>query len=128
MLPDIPPGRTLLIIPVKPDACRVGDVAVFTDGPYRLVAHRLLLRVGLGRWTYWFQKGDHNPLGGWINARRICGLALGLAEDDGAATPSIPRDSVLYKPERVRQNLRVHLRNRLLAWPRKIRDRLTGAR
>ena len=125
MLPDIPPGTTLLITPIAPDACRVGDVVVFSEGQYRLVAHRLLWRLRLGRWSWCFQKGDNNPFGGWIRSRRICGLALRLAAPGEDGTAPVEQ-SVLYKPQRVRQSLRAHLRNRLLLWPRRIRKRLFG--
>lgn len=127
MLPDIPPGSTLLIRAADHRSCRVGDVAVFTEGPYRLVAHRLLLRVGLGSLVFFFQKGDNNPRGGWIRARRICGLAVGLAESASSGSEAADKHSALYKPELVGQSLKGHLRNVLLAWPRRIRDRLQGA-
>jgi len=75
MLPDIPPGSTLVIAPCTALNVQRGDVVVFLDGE-RLVAHRLLLHFNIGPLQVLFQKGDNNTRGGWLSPAQIKGLVL----------------------------------------------------
>lgn len=119
MLPLLVPGRDILILPAVPGDCRCGDVVVLRVGE-RLLAHRLLLKWSCCGRDLIFEKGDRNPRGRWRQAVCIRGRVVGLA--DG---PAIPPAS-LSSPALARISLAGHWRERLLAGPRRLRDRLLG--
>ncbi|MBN2508892.1 MAG: hypothetical protein JXB03_01405 [Spirochaetales bacterium] len=62
-----------------------GTVAVFyADG--RFYFHRILARRG----GLVYEKGDGNPRGGWIDAKRIIGLVVGHRRKEGGQDRDIP--------------------------------------
>jgi len=82
MVPYLVPGGNVEIEQRTWRACRRGDIVVFWDGE-RLTAHRLLLTFHRGgRWIFW-EKGDANPLGRWIDAERVLGVVTGAWRPDG---------------------------------------------
>ena len=84
MHPALPRGCTLVIEPLAGGgAATSGQVAVLArDG--RLVAHRVLLRVG----TRVLEMGDANRRGVWRPASDIVGRVVGAAATDGSALPA----------------------------------------
>ena len=82
MAPDLLPGLLVRIKAVPWRDCRAGDIIVFREGT-RLTAHRLLCRIRLGRRTLFFQKGDANRLGTWIQGERVVGIVSEKQAADG---------------------------------------------
>ena len=119
MRPSIALGSKILIAPADYSTCRLGDVVVYLEGD-RLIAHRLLWTLG----PFHFHKGDANPNGHWINCKMVRGIVREVlpAEDVAAAFPGVDPFSVAAAQNSRRQ----YLRNVVLAWPRWVRDRLTG--
>lgn len=123
MRPAIPLGSTIRIKAGNGSLCRVGDVTVYLEGN-RLVAHRVLWIVGLGKARWIFQKGDANRFGHWIAAADVKGVVREVfpAEDVGGAFPGKDPYS-LTAAARSRREL---LRSWLLAPPRLLKRLLTG--
>ena len=61
----------------------MGDVVIYREEEVKLVANRLLLRIGWGRWQWLFQKGDNNATGRWIRSRDVVGLVIGITPPEG---------------------------------------------
>ncbi len=91
MLPDFPPDSILQIDQSAAKHCRVGDVVVYQDGD-RLIAHRLLFRLGFGTRSVFFEKGDANTHGSWIKAHRIKGLVTGIIKQEGQSPAPVRGD------------------------------------
>ncbi len=107
MAPAIPVGARLEIL-VRPDRkCRAGDVVVFQEGD-KLIAHRILLVLPLGRRRCLLEKGDANPLGRWRRETAVRGRVVGFTTAAGSTTTD-PADSNL-----ARRGLRRHLRQWLV--------------
>lgn len=117
MLPDIPRGAILHIRPGGCRNCRVGDVVIYREEEVKLVAHRLLLRVGWGRGQWLFQKGDNNASGCWIRSREVVGLVTGITLPEGSAARA-PRS--LASRRKAWRSLVGHVSHQLLAWPRTV--------
>jgi len=119
MLPDIPVGAVLEVEKVPGEHCRPGDVVVYRVDD-RLVAHRILWRIGLGSRRFFFEKGDTNERGGWIRSGKVCGLVTAIHA--GPDRRPLPRDIC-----RARANRAAVLREWVLRWPRRLRDLLRPA-
>jgi hypothetical protein len=83
MSPSIPLGCRIEIKPCPADQCRLGDVMVYMDEG-RLVAHRLLWRVG----RFLYTKGDANAFGHWIGSAQVKGLIVGVWPDENLPQPA----------------------------------------
>jgi hypothetical protein len=123
MRPAIPLGSTIRIKAGNGSLCRVGDVTVYLDGN-RLVAHRVLWIIGLGKTRWIFQKGDANRFGHWITAADVKGVVREVfpAEDVGAAFPGKDPFSLAAAAKSRRE----FLHNGLLAPVRLIQRLVTG--
>lgn len=106
MLPDIPPGATLVIAPCTATDVQRGDVIVF-QSENRLVAHRLILQHTIGPLQVLFQKGDCNTHGGWISPSQVKGKVLEVEREHDI----IPVSSNIAASESVRHLLRNLFRN-----------------
>nr|MEE4269327.1 hypothetical protein [Candidatus Krumholzibacteria bacterium] len=119
MGPQIPLGCRIEIRPGPADQCRLGDVMVYMDEG-RLVAHRLLWRVG----PYLYTKGDANAYGHWIGSSQVKGLIVGVWPAENLPQPTQAMDpSSLAAAQKSRKEL---LHNIILWLPRKVRDLLRG--
>lgn len=121
MLPDLPLGALLEIEPVLPRDCRYGDVIIFQEGPEgqrRLIAHRIIGRLGFGSRLLFLQKGDANAFGHWASSSRVCGRVRRVIPSDGDESAAIAASSV----SRADRSRYLHFRNLILYWPRRIRD------
>lgn len=106
MLPDIPPGSTLVIAPCTATDVQRGDVVVFqTDN--RLVAHRLIIQCTIGTLQVLFQKGDCNSHGSWISPKRVKGKVLEVEREHDI----IPVSSNMAASESLRHLFRNFFRN-----------------
>lgn len=73
MMPHLPPGGAICVDCAPSLRPRLGDIIVFREED-RLVAHRLLLRLRLGRRCYLYQKGDAARVGRWVPEARLVGV------------------------------------------------------
>jgi hypothetical protein len=113
MSPGIPLGCRIEIKPCQADQCRLGDVMVYMDKG-RLVAHRLLWRVG----RYLYTKGDANAFGHWIGSSQVKGLIVGVWPAEDLPQPAQPLNpSSREAAARSREEL---IRHTILWVPRKI--------
>ncbi len=86
MAPTLPVGCVLEITPADGRGVAPGEVAVLArDG--RLVAHRVLLRVGGGRTGWLLEMGDANRRGHWRPVTDVVGRVRAVRAADGAALP-----------------------------------------
>ncbi|MCP4291035.1 MAG: hypothetical protein GY780_04265 [bacterium] len=116
MLPDFPVGSTLHIKKTEGNRCHPGDVIVYRDND-RLVAHRLLLRVGLGSRLFFFEKGDTNDRGRWIPSTWIKGLVTSVVLPESEISQDVVRQS-----DKASRSLWADFIHRVLAPPRKIKQ------
>ena len=115
MLPEIPVQSVIYIEKTEANHCQPGDVVVYRDGD-RLVAHRLLWRLGRGSSMLIFEKGDTNHRGSWIRGHQIVGLVLAVDLKDGQPPKPLnghSRDALA--------GLKADFRHRLLAFPRRVK-------
>lgn len=125
MLPDLPLGALLEIEAARPAECRYGDVVIFQEGPEarkRLVAHRVIGRLGFGSAFLFLQKGDANPYGHWTRGSLVCGRVRRVLPENGDESGAMAASS----PRRADRSRYLHFRNLILYWPRRIRDRIRG--
>lgn len=120
MLPLLRPDSLITIEGRRWQACRCGDVIVISSRQ-KLTAHRLLLKIGLGRRGFLYEKGDLNLFGRWIAAGKVVGRVVACQTSDGGSCvladitdPRTPR------AEARRQLVRDALA-RLLYLPRKVK-------
>jgi hypothetical protein len=66
-------GGRIRILCVPRNRISVGDIIVFRENR-RLIAHRLLMRIPIGKASLVYQKGDAMDLGKWISGNRIIGI------------------------------------------------------
>ena len=59
-----------------------GDIIVFRESG-RLIAHRLLFRLQLGRRLYLYQKGDSAGIGHWVRDNKMVGVVTSSTDADG---------------------------------------------
>lgn len=85
MSPHLVPGGRLQLDCSPSLRPRLGDVVVYREQD-RLIAHRLLLRVRLGRRCWLYQKGDAARTGSWVNAAGVIGVVVGASGPDGEPT------------------------------------------
>jgi len=93
MVPAIPVGASLRITMSPTAPCRVGDVIVFLQDN-RLIAHRILLVLRAGPWSWLLEKGDANPLGRWRRDADVRGRVVGFCVA-GQPPQDDPTDSTL---------------------------------
>ena len=93
MVPAIPVGAVLRINLSPAALCQPGDVAVFLDGK-RLIAHRILLALRAGPWSWLLEKGDANRLGRWRRDAEVRGKVVGFSVVDQPDQDD-PADSAL---------------------------------
>jgi hypothetical protein len=79
---QMPPGGTIRVLACSWREIWSGDILVFREG-FRLVAHRLLLRWSVGASAVIYQKGDANPLGGFLAGRQIVGVVTESHDPEG---------------------------------------------
>jgi len=94
MLPCLPVGADIEIVPAAGPECRVGDVVVYRRGE-RLVAHRLLFGWGHAPGGWFLERGDGVSTAGVIRAGRILGKVVAVHLPTGEVRP-------LDGPERLR--------------------------
>ena len=82
MIPCLRPGGRVRIECSGADRARPGDIIVFRDSD-QLVAHRLVFRLGLGRYGYLYQRGDAEGTGSWVRERQVVGLVTVSTDADG---------------------------------------------
>ncbi len=75
-------GNTIRIRPISWNRILRGDIIVFKENR-RLIAHRMLARISLGRFQLAYQKGDAISLGKWIPARYILGVVTAAWDRSG---------------------------------------------
>lgn len=92
MAPAIPVGAVLRIA-TSPEPCQAGDVVVFRQGE-RLIAHRILLVLRAGPWSWLLEKGDANRLGHWRQDADVRGRVVGF-RSAGQPPQDDPTDSAL---------------------------------
>ena len=73
MMPYLRPGGHVRIECDGADRARPGEIIVFHEAD-RLVAHRLLVRLGLGRRRYLYQRGDAAGIGSWVREHQVLGV------------------------------------------------------
>ena len=69
----LPPSGTIQVLGCAWRETVAGDIIVFREG-FRLVAHRQLFRLSVGTHAVVYQKGDANPLGGFVVGKQIIGV------------------------------------------------------
>lgn len=121
MLPVIPRGAILSIKPSTCKNCAVGQVVIYREDQVKLVAHRLLLRIGWGSWQWLFQKGDNNPTGRWIRSRDVVGLVTHIQLSADGSDPVSRAPTELASRREAWRSLMGHLGNKLLVGPRSAR-------
>jgi hypothetical protein len=99
MNPTLPPGSLLVIDPRCGDRFRRGDVVVMADGE-RLVAHRVLLRLG----SRFLEMGDAGLAGCWRRSDDVSGRVI------SATPPRGDRSFDPFAPERATRGLLRFLR------------------
>jgi signal peptidase I len=82
MSPEISPGDIISIECMPWRDCKTGEIIVFRDDK-GLVAHRLLLRFRFPGKYYFYQKGDGNRFGGFIDADRVVGVVVESEDSTG---------------------------------------------
>ncbi len=120
MLPEVPVGAFLHIEKIESRHCRTGDLVIYRMDD-RLVAHRVLLRLGWKNTWVIYEKGDNTAVGHWILGRRVRGRAVAV-EMDGQPPHSLAKNHQL-----ARQSLRADLLNRLLVLPRHLKQLIRGS-
>ncbi len=120
MGPVIPLGCRIEIRPCSAGQCRLGDVLVYMDEG-RLVAHRLLWRVG----PYLYTKGDANAFGHWIGNPQVKGLIVGVWPAESLPQPAQAMDPSSRKA--VQKSRKELVRHTILWLPRKFLDLLRGS-
>ena len=75
MSPQLTPGDIISIKCMTWRECEVGDIIVFR-GDRELIAHRLLFRLPFPGKCYFYQKGDVNRFGEFIDADRVVGVVV----------------------------------------------------
>ncbi len=116
MLPDIPVQSVIHIQKIDSRSCRPGDVVVYREGA-RMVAHRLLFRVGWGSRALFFEKGDANDRGSWIRGNQILGVVLAVEMTDGE-----PARPLKCHSSQALVGLRADFLHRVLAFPRRVKS------
>ena len=115
MRPGIPVDSLLHIQKSSAAACPPGAVMIYRDGD-RLVAHRLLWRLGWGSRALLFEKGDANDRGRWIRSGQVLGMATAVLLP-GAESPQ----SLLPDRSQAWRSLLADARHRILAFPRRLK-------
>jgi len=82
MMPYLRPGGHVRIECDGADRARPGEIIVFHEAD-RLVAHRLLVRLGLGRRRYLYQRGDAAGIGHWVREKQVLGVVTTSTDVDG---------------------------------------------
>lgn len=82
MMPHLPPGGRIQVECSPSLEPRLGDIIVFRDAD-RLVAHRLLLRLRVGRRYWLYQKGDAAGIGSWVRGDRLVGVVTRASSPQG---------------------------------------------
>jgi hypothetical protein len=82
MLPCLRPGGRVCIECAGSARARAGDIIVFREAD-RLIAHRLLVRLSLGRRSYLFQMGDAAGMGYWVQEKQVVGVVTMSTDTDG---------------------------------------------
>jgi hypothetical protein len=82
MMPYLRPGGRVRIACDGADRARPGDVIVFHEAD-RLIAHRLLVRLGRGRRWCGYQRGDAAGVGHWVFARQVLGVVTESTAAEG---------------------------------------------
>jgi hypothetical protein len=72
MMPYVSPGGHICI-ECSAGRPRLGDILVFRESE-KLVAHRLLCRMSLGRRRFLYQRGDAAGVGRWIEEKQVLGV------------------------------------------------------
>lgn len=83
MLPYLCPGGKVCVQNTPAHKCHLGDIIVFKESE-RLIAHRVLLRLRIGRRLYLYQKGDAAGVGHWVRGDDILGVVVCSTDVDGA--------------------------------------------
>ncbi len=122
MLPHIPVQSVIHINKTKARYCRPGDVVVYRVGD-RLVAHRLLLRLGWPSALHIFEKGDANDRGSWIRGHQVLGLAMAVELKDGE-----PAQPLRCDPNLAFAGLWADFLHRVLAFPRRLKRWIFSSR
>ena len=99
MMPHLRPGGQVCIECAGTVRTRPGDIIVFHEAD-RLVAHRLLVRLCLGRRWCGYQRGDAAGIGHWVLARQVLGVVTVSTAADG---------TVLYVRNRIASVSRRHI-------------------
>lgn len=120
MLPEVPVGSFLHIEKIESRHCRNGDLVIYRMDD-RLVAHRVLLRLGWNNSWVIFEKGDNTARGHWILGRRIRGRAVAV---ERAGQPPLP---LATNPKLARQSLWADILDRLLVFPRHLKQLIRGS-
>ena len=82
MRPYLRAGGQIRIDCAAADRARPGDIIVFHEAG-RLIAHRLLLRLRLGRRRYLYQRGDAAGIGHWVREKQVLGVVTTSTDVDG---------------------------------------------
>lgn len=104
MGPLLPPGGTIQVLGCTSRETVVGDIIVFREG-FRLVAHRQLFRLSVGTHAVIYQKGDANPLGGFVVGKQIVGAVTEARDAHG---------SLAYSRASIRAEARMAARQHIL--------------
>jgi signal peptidase I len=80
MLPVMIPGKNIKIKNIPLKNLRTGDIIVFRKNKI-LTGHRILFKIRIFSYWFFYQKGDRNRFGGWIRENDIVGI-VGYAQDN----------------------------------------------
>ena len=123
MVPLMPVGARIAVEPVRGEDCQPGDIAVFPRQG-RLIAHRVLLRIGAGPGSWFLERGDGVSPPGVVRAAQVVGRVVAVQGPAGARE-DLATDAARWQARRtVRRSLvragreaARHAIRRLLRWP-----------
>ena len=121
MMPLLIPRNKIKIMSISWRDVQIGDMIVFKHEKI-LTAHRLLFKIILFNRSFFYQKGDVNRFGNWINKDQIVGKVI-FTQDNSDKFVDLTVQS--KKVEVIKQLLSVFF-NVLLIVPRRIKWRLKG--
>ncbi|MDY6968457.1 MAG: hypothetical protein SVR08_07375 [Spirochaetota bacterium] len=120
MMPLLIPRKKIKIMSISWRDVQIGDIIVFKHEKI-LTAHRLLFKIILFNRSFFYQKGDVNRFGNWINKDQIVGKVIFTQDNsDKFVDLTTPDKKRRAKREAVKQLLLIFF-HVLLIIPRRIK-------
>jgi signal peptidase I len=117
MSPEISPGDIISIECIKWSDCKTGDIIVFRDDK-GLIAHRLLFRLRFFGKYYFYQKGDRNRFGKFIDTSRVVGVVVELEDSTNKIKHFNSKDDTLRLRKLAFSNFKQDIIERVIYLPR----------